>query len=68
MDKIIDELEQARLQAGLSTRELSARAGLTASHWWQIYNRTRSAHFKILERFASVLGYAIVIIPVPVTE
>jgi len=31
MDDIIDELESVRITAGMSTRELSSRAGLTPS-------------------------------------
>ena len=68
MDKIIDELDQARVAAGMSQRELSVRAGLTPTHWWQISRRTRSAEFGTLERIANALGYAIVVIPVPVQE
>ena len=68
MDDIIDELESARITAGMSTRELSSRAGLTPSHWWQISRKTRSANFDTLTRIAWVLGYRIVAIPVPVTE
>lgn len=68
MNEIIDELEKARIDSGMSTRELSAKAGLTPSHWWQISKRSRSANFDTLTRIADVLGYAIVVIPVPVTE
>ena len=68
MIEIIEDLEQARIAANLSGRELSTRAGLTPSHWWQISKRSKSANFETLARIAEVLGFAIVVIPVPVTE
>ena len=55
MEVDVQKLKELRINAGLSQRELAARAGLTPGAVWNVEHR-RSASPATLKKIADVLG------------